>query len=214
MNKKLLVATLFAASTTGAFAQSAFEGFYGQAGIGYESTSVSFSGGSVQGFPYGVSADNSNSFAGTVGIGTYFALTSNFLLGIGAEYSPIPGSNANVTLSIPGTTTPSISGTYKKKDSYNLFISPAIAIDKDKLAYAKVGYTGANIETSILGSSNTTSYTGYSLGLGYKQIIRGGLYGFGEVNYAAYSSKSDGGGFSGTNKPTATNVLVGIGYKF
>jgi opacity protein-like surface antigen len=200
MNKKLLVATLFAASTTGAFAQSAFEGFYGQAGIGYESTSVSFSGGSVQGFPYGVSADNSNSFAGTVGIG--------------AEYSPIPGSNANVTLSIPGTTTPSISGTYKKKDSYNLFISPAIAIDKDKLAYAKVGYTGANIETSILGSSNTTSYTGYSLGLGYKQIIRGGLYGFGEVNYAAYSSKSDGGGFSGTNKPTATNVLVGIGYKF
>lgn len=195
-------------------AQSNFTGFYGQAGIGYESTSISFTGGSVQGFPYSVSSNNSNSFAGTVGIGAYLPVTSNFLLGIGAEYSPIPSSNTNFTLSVPGTTTPSIPGTWKKKDSYNFFVSPAIAIDKDKLAYAKVGYTGANIETTIFGSSDTTSYKGYSLGLGYKQILQGGLYGFGEVNYAAYSSKSDGDGFSGTNKPTATNLMVGIGYKF
>lgn len=193
MNKRLLVATLFAASATGAFAQSAFEGFYGQAGVGYESSSTSFSGGSVQGFPYSVSANNSNSFAGTVGIGAYFAVTSNFLLGIGAEYSPIPSSNANFTLNVPGTNLASVPGTWKKKDSYNLFVSPAIAIDKNKLTYAKIGFTGTNIELTIGGDSETTSYTGYSLGLGYKQIIQGGLYGFGEVNYAAYSSKSDGG---------------------
>ena len=73
--------------------------------------------------------------------------------------------------------------------------------------------TGANIESSG-GATEKTSYTGYSLGLGYKQIIQGGLYGFGEVNYAAFSSKGDGNGLSGTNQPTATNILVGLGYKF
>ena len=213
MNKKLLVAALFAASTTGAFAQSAFEGYFGQVGIGYESTAVSFTGGTTSGQSYSATANNSNSFAGTVGIGAYFPVTSSFLLGVGAEYSPIPGSNANFSISVPSVAYTG-TGTYKKKDSYNLFISPAIAIDKDKLAYAKVGYTGANIESTGAGATDTTSYTGYSLGLGYKQIIQGGLYGFGEVNYAAYSSKNDGNSLSGTNKPTATNVLVGLGYKF
>jgi len=214
MKIKLLVAAAATVVASSAMAQSAFEGFFGQVGIGYESASTSFTGGTVSGTGYSVSADNSNSFAGTVAIGGYFPVSGSFLLGVGAEYSPIPGSSANYTISVPAASPSTYSGTWKKKDSYNLFVSPAIAIDKDKLAYAKVGFTGANIDSTYAGSSETTGYTGYSLGLGYKQIIQGGLYGFGEVNYAAYSSKNDGGGFSGTNKPTATNVLVGLGYKF
>ena len=214
MKIKLLVAAAATVVASSAMAQSAFQGFFGQVGVGYESASTSFTGGTVEGTSYSASANNSNSFAGTVAIGGYFPVSGSFLLGVGAEYSPIPSSSANITLTIPAANPSTYSGTWKKKDSYNLFVSPAIAIDKDKLAYAKVGFTGANIEATIDGSTNTTSYTGYSLGLGYKQIIQGGLYGFGEVNYAAYSSKSDGAGFSGTNKPTATNVLVGVGYKF
>jgi hypothetical protein len=214
MKIKLLVAAAATVVASSAMAQSAFEGFFGQVGIGYESASTSFTGGTVSGTGYSVSADNSNSFAGTVAIGGYFPVSGSFLLGVGAEYSPIPGSSANYTISVPAASPSTYSGTWKKKDSYNLFVSPAIAIDKDKLAYAKVGFTGANIDSTYAGSTETTGYTGYSLGLGYKQIIQGGLYGFGEVNYAAYSSKNDGGGFSGTNKPTATNVLVGLGYKF
>jgi hypothetical protein len=214
MKIKLLVAAAVTVVASSAMAQSAFQGFFGQVGVGYESASTSFTGGTVEGTSYSASANNSNSFAGTVAIGGYFPVSGSFLLGVGAEYSPIPGSSANITLTIPAANPSTYSGTWKKKDSYNLFVSPAIAIDKDKLAYAKVGFTGANIDATIDGSTNTTSYTGYSLGLGYKQIIQGGLYGFGEVNYAAYSSKSDGAGFSGTNKPTATNVLVGVGYKF
>jgi opacity protein-like surface antigen len=214
MKIKLLVAAAATVVASSAMAQSAFQGFFGQVGVGYESASTSFTGGTVSGTGYSVSSNNSNSFAGTVAIGGYFPVSGSFLLGVGAEYSPIPGSSADVTVSIPAASPSTYSGTWKKKNSYNLFVSPAIAIDKDKLAYAKVGFTGANVETTFAGSSETTSYTGYSLGLGYKQIIQGGLYGFGEVNYAAYSSQSDGGGFSGTNKPTATNVLVGVGYKF
>lgn len=209
MKKKLLVAALFTVVGTGAMAQSAFEGAYGQIGIGYESTSVNFSGGTVGGVGYSASANNSNSFSGVIGVGGYFPVTSTFLMGIGIEYNPIPSSSANATITVPSL---GLSGTtsYKKKDSYNIFVSPAIAIEKDKLAYAKVGYTGATIQAD----GENTNYTGYSLGLGYKQIIDGGLYGFGEVNYAAFSSQNDGTGLTGTNKPSTMNVMVGIGYKF
>ncbi len=208
MKKKLLVASLLTLAGTGAMAQSAFEGFYAQAGIGYESVTPSFTGGSVDGFGYTGTGNNANSFAGTIGAGYNFAVTPSFLLGIGAEYSPIAGSKANYTLTVPGI----VSGTdqYNKKDSYNIFISPSIVIDKDKLAYAKVGYTGANVTSD----GENTSLNGYSLGLGYKQIISGGLYGFGEVNYASYANANVGGGATGSFSFNSTNVLVGLGYKF
>ena len=208
MKKKLLVASLLTLAGTGAMAQSAFEGFYAQAGIGYESVTPSFTGGSVDGYGYTATGNNANSFAGTIGAGYNFAVTPSFLLGIGAEYSPIAGSKANFTLTVPGIE--SATDQYNKKDSYNIFISPSIVIDKDKLAYAKVGYTGANVTSD----GDNTSLNGYSLGLGYKQIISGGLYGFGEVNYASYANANVGGGATGSFSFNSTNVLVGLGYKF
>ena len=208
MKKKLLVASLLTLAGTGAMAQSAFEGFYAQAGIGYESVTPSFTGGSVDGFGYTGTGNNANSFAGTIGAGYNFAVTPSFLLGIGAEYSPIAGSKANYTLTVPGIE--SATDQYNKKDSYNIFISPSIVIDKDKLAYAKGGYTGANVTSD----GDNTSLNGYSLGLGYKQIISGGLYGFGEVNYASYAKTNVGGGATGSFSANSTNVLVGLGYKF
>jgi outer membrane immunogenic protein len=208
MKKKLLVASLLTLAGTGAMAQSAFEGFYAQAGIGYESVTPSFTGGSVDGFGYTGTGNNANSFAGTIGAGYNFAVTPSFLLGIGAEYSPIAGSKANITTTVAGIG--SETDQYNKKDSYNIFISPSIVIDKDKLAYAKVGYTGANVTSD----GDNTSLNGYSLGLGYKQIISGGLYGFGEVNYASYANTNVGDGATGSFSANSTNVLVGLGYKF
>ena len=169
MKIKLLVAAAATVVASSAMAQSAFQGFFGQVGVGYEAASTSFTGGTG----YSISANNSNSFAGTVAIGGYFPVSGSFLLGVGAEYSPIPGSSANVTLSVPADDPSTYSGTWKKKNSYNLFVSPAIAIDKDKLAYAKVGFTGANIDSTFSGSTTTTSYTGYSLGLGYTNFELG-----------------------------------------
>jgi opacity protein-like surface antigen len=63
---------------------------------------------------------------------------------------------------------------------------------------------------------------GYSLGLGYKQIISGGWYGFGEVNYAMFGNaslnKSKFGEIyvstTGSFKANSMNVLVGLGYRF
>jgi outer membrane immunogenic protein len=219
MKIKLLVAAAATVVISSAMAQSAFEGAYGQLGVGYESVNPSFSNGTVTsgdatGTGYTVSSSNGNSFIGNVGIGAYFPVDKTFLLGVGAEYSPFAGSSTNYTISLPAYSY-SETGSWKKKNSYNIFLSPAIAIDKDKLAYAKVGYTGMSTQsTAADGTQNTTNYTGYSLGLGYKQMVSGSIYAFGEVNYAAYGSKSIGSDVSGTAKPTTMNALVGVGYKF
>ena len=62
------------------------------------------------------------------------------------------------------------------------------------------------------GTQSNDDYTGYSLGLGYKQMVSRSIYAFGEVNYFTYGSKE--GVFGLTNKPSTMNALVGVGYKF
>ena len=223
MKKKLLVASLFALTGSVAMAQSAFEGAYGQLGIGYESIMPSVknyqitSGSTV--VPLSSSANTANSFTGTVTLGYMFSVQKDFLLGIGAEYSPLQGQSANTSLSSPNVTPNTLPGSYKKKNSYNIFLSPATPIGKDGLLYGKVGYTGMQID-----SGETTNYSGYSLGLGYKQMISGGFYGFGEANYFSYGNKSESSSgrlsngnaytISGTSNANAFNFLVGVGYRF
>ncbi len=195
--KKLLVAAAVAGLVGTVNAQSAFEGAYGQLGIGYQSSKAKDN---VSG-----SYDSTNGFASTVGLGYNFSVSKDFLLGLGAEYSFIPTSEANTTyINDNGST-----GTekYKNQNTYNIFLTPGIVISKDSLAYAKVGYTG----TTYKFPTSSYNLTGYSFGLGYKQIINGGLYGFAEGNYFSYNDKDINGAKLGGN---SMNFLVGVGYKF
>lgn len=231
IHKIMIITGLTALTATTVNAQSKFEGFYGQAGIGYETVTPSLSygninitnnGSPVASLPISSSVSNSNSFAGTVTVGYNYAVTKDFLLGLGAEYSPIAGSKANFSGS--NSTIGTVNGQYNKENSYNIFLSPATPIGTDGLLYGKVGYTGASIKSQYNGgSSATNNLTGYSLGVGYKQFITAGLYGFGEVNYASYSNLSfNDSATSGTYRATQTttisanavNLLVGLGYKF
>jgi opacity protein-like surface antigen len=215
MKKQLLLAAATTVLAGSAMAQSAFEGFYGQIGVGYESVSPSFSGGTVAATPttrtpYSISSDNINGFTGNVALGYTFALSPAFTLGLGAEYAPLESSSANYTLRIPAVAYTE-KGNTKKTNSYNIFLAPGVVIDKDKLVYVKVGYTGMSLKSA----NDTTNFTGYSAGLGYKQMISGSLYGFAEVNYAKYGNQNIGGaGVTGNLNASATNALVGIGYKF
>ena len=217
--KKLLLASILAFAGTGAMAQSAFEGFYGQVGVGYESIDSGFSNGTMitggaAGQAFNISSSSSKSLTGNVGLGAYFPVTSTFLLGVGADYSPIAGSSTNFTFRIP-TAGFAETNSWKKTSSQTVFVSPAYVVAKDKLAYAKVGYAGLSTQkTNTNGTRDATDYTGYSLGFGYKQMFSGSIYAFGEVNYAAYGSKSLGSDNNGSSKPTAMNALVGVGYKF
>ena len=217
------------------YAQSRFEGFYGQAGIGYESTGFSIlnvidtlPASSYP--PNGVSIPRPNpvinksaGFAGTMTLGYTYALTNQFLLGVGAEYSPLSQSTQNITDA-------GVMGTIAMTKSWNLFLSPGYAIDDDKAIYTKLGYSRAKITNSDAASGNQTStlLSGYSLGLGYKQFFASNWYGFIESNYTAYRnyeiSAPEPFNYQGVAYTTGTNnkslgaysanALIGIGYKF
>ena len=210
MKIKLLVAAAATVVASSAMAQSAFEGAYGQLGIGYESTkqNFKFADGST------ITNETTNSFASTAGLGYYFGVSSSFLLGVGAEYSFLPSSKSGV-IAINGDPANSDNATVTKTSSYAVFVSPALAIDKDKLAYAKIGYSGSTYKVQSDTGDTTTNYNGYLFGLGYKQIINGGLYGFAEGNYAMSNKKSPFADFPNvTTAPDLMNFMVGIGYKF
>jgi len=228
--KKLAIYTvqvgLLSALVIGSAQAQSFEGFYGQVGVGYESVAPSYSNSNftvsgVGSAPINTSISNSNGVTGVVTLGYMGEITKDFLLGLGAEYSPIAGQKANYSGSVLGTSLGN--GQYNKENSYNIFLSPATPFGKDGLLYGKVGYTGASIKDTFGSASNTKNYNGYSLGIGYKQIISGGLYGFAEGNYFSYgnqTSTSSGviSGYTVTASTTANanayNLLVGLGYKF
>ena len=200
MKKHLLAlaaASLLAVGTQ-AQAQSAFEGAFGQIGIGYQSSKAKAE--------QGVNFSSTTGFASVVGAGYNFSVSKDFLLGIGAEYSFLPTSNANFTYSDDGVS--QSTDKYKNSNTYNVFLTPGLVISKDSLAYAKVGYTG----TTYKFPDTNYSLSGYSLGLGYKQIIDGGLYGFAEGNYFSYGNKTTEGGVKLNGN--SMNFLVGVGYKF
>ena len=77
---RLLLATSLMSLAAPSFAQSAFGGFYGQVGIGYENSVPSYSGGTLYGitpgplYSYGVSGGTTDSFAGTVTLGYYLPM--------------------------------------------------------------------------------------------------------------------------------------------
>ena len=220
--KFVALAAFFVSAT--ASAQSKFDGAYGQVGIGYESVSPSYSAsGSIGGTAINgdTSINTANSFTGVVTLGFMTSITKDFLLGAGVEYSPIAGQKANYSAGAYGTTV--YKGQYNKENSYNIFISPAMPVGQDGLLYGKVGYTGASIKDTYDGGSSSSNYQGYSLGAGYKQIIQGGLYGFGEFNYSMFGDKTNSysGSVNGrnysysmTSSANVGNIIAGIGYKF
>ena len=238
---KLLVAAAATVLASSVMAQSAFEGFYGQIATGYENNTIqntnlvvgpnsdrSHTGGTLSG---GGTA-TSGSAPLILGLGYTFSLAPKFTLGLGADYSALSQTTNTATYNFGGGCSDPNGGCaqvkYKISNRYNIFVTPGFAIDKDKLAYLKVGYSGVTAQAQPqngVANSFSTNLSGYVVGLGYKQIISGGFYGFGEANYYGYSKAS----FNGTSPNTdgtpsqpislnpgvnAYNFLVGVGYKF
>lgn len=231
MKYALLVVSMMAAGTVSA-QSSKFQGAFGQIGVGYENVDPSAGSSTLsvnqRNIPVNTSITSTNSGVGTIGIGWYQDVAKGFLLGVGAEYSPFAGAGGTTTvttaLRLPGQTNISNEYSYQKKNSYNIYLSPAVLVGTDGMAYAKVGFTGAKV---LAFESLDYNFTGYSLGLGYRHMFKGGLYGFVEANYADYGSltKSVSNPISGassgrtltasnTKSLTTYNFLVGVGYKF
>ena len=227
MNKlKFLVAASTIVLANASFAQqSKFQGAFGQLGLGYESVSqTQQSATGAANFtpvPVNTSSNNANGMTGTFALGWYQNIGKGFLMGVGAEYSPFAGSAANKTATVQvGPMVISNDYRWQKQESYNIFLSPAMTVGTDGLAYAKIGYTGVKATDF---TTRTDNLTGYSLGVGYKQLFADGWYGFIEFNYANYGKATmtvtdppGGPRFDGTatNGLATYNGLAGIGYRF
>jgi hypothetical protein len=243
MSKNLLVAALLSLAATGAMAQSAFQGFYGQLSTGYESNNVGSANatGSQVGQPNDTWNTSSQSFGGAplvIGLGYNFSVAPKWLIGIGADYSALSQKSSSFSSTVPGAQGGTVSGqSIEASNRFNIFVAPSYEIDKDKLVYLKAGYSSvtakwnaptyytdtANAAASgpITDLSNQNSTVGgYIVGLGYKQIITGGFYGFAEANYMSYSKPSfssttrDGYKLSVSPSLNSYQALVGVGYKF
>lgn len=232
MKIKLLIAVASILVANSVIAQSVFQGAYVQLGIGLDQNSISSSqvslsvgGGAVPNET--IPSSSASSFSGVVGLGYNFKINDDFLLGVGADYGLVPSSAFNGGPSADGF----FAGTQTKiSNRYNIFITPGYVIDQNKLTYLKVGYSSQTVKVTDLTTSEGTygetigsgRANGYVLGLGYKQMITKGFYGFGEANYYSYSGASfggvtlsDGSGISGYSpKTSAYQFLVGVGYKF
>jgi hypothetical protein len=212
------------------FAQSQFAGAYGQISTGYENNGVSSA--QLTGTPYGSTPNTTNSISTNtgsaplvLGLGYLFPMKNNFTLGLGIDYSALTQETGSSAFYYSGD-----SDNYNYKftisNRFSIFAAPGYAIDKDKLAYAKIGYSSQSVQYSqtncCSSPSNKAQVSGYVLGLGYKQLITGGLYGFAEANYYTYAKPSlsstytDGGGGTVTSNPnvSAYNLLLGVGYRF
>jgi len=210
-----------------------------------------------------LSSSSSQTFGGAplvLGAGYYWQASDKWLIGLGADYSALTQTSPSISknsVNAPGSTaipageTVTLNGAnLQLSNRFNLFITPGYAIDKDKLVYVKAGYsqvsTQYNRTTSLTrtangvsrnypstGGSQTDSYGGFLVGLGYKQIITGGLYGFVEGNYMGYSAPSysitsnnaadTSRGVTNTSTRTVTTsyssfntyqMLIGLGYTF
>lgn len=236
---KLLVALVATGLVaTSAFAQkSAFEGFYGQIATGYESNSVSSIGPSGYDSTDRISDSwntSNQSFGGAplvIGLGYNFTVAPKWVVGIGIDYSALSQQSSNFSSSYRNV---SLNGqTIQISNRYNIFVTPGYELDKDKLVYLKAGYSGVSQKVNSANSvtvdtvtmtdssvSQTKNLSGYVVGLGYKQMITSGLYGFAEFNYMSYSKANFSGNldttYSLTSNPSTTSyqALVGVGYKF
>lgn len=159
--------------------------------------------------------------SGTWAVGSLSAITDKFLLGIGLEHEPIASGTHKVkTVSSTGSVTYS---TYAQKSHFNVFLSPAYALSKDKLVFGKIGYTNSTEEVDFDADETPDHIAeGVVLGAGYKQIVSGGVFFFGEANYYRYPPKNyttsgitrDGLIFVSDQKITSKgfSTSVGIGY--
>ncbi len=205
---------------------SGFGGFYTQIGLGYQNftPSLATSNYTVSGTRYGANnqISSSQSMTGTITAGYDFTVNPGFLLGLGAELSPFAGKSSAISGATAGTTAiPATS--YKLNNTYNLFLSPSFPVDKLTAIYAKVGYSRANVSSGP--NLDSLSYSGYSVGLGYKTIVSGSLYAYVEGNYYNYGKVNDAGtaivpgsstsyGYSNSFTANSYNLLYGLGVRF
>ena len=229
----LLSSLLFISfSSSNAYAQSTFAGFYGQISTGYEEDLL-------QSLNVTTTTNGSTSTATgrderirgvplVVGFGYFFDAYKDFKLGVGLDYSALTQSQVMVPTNKNGAP-----NTFYIQNRTSIFLMPGWQIDESKLLYLKGGYSTQKVSEDRVGNNNASGYNisgwqnGYIVGAGYRQEIYKGLYGFVEANYMQYNNVdlysmhttyAGGASYPSTTfqnpKGITYTTLAGVGYKF
>ncbi len=225
------------------FADSRFEGFFGNISTGYEDDRFS----NIK--PSWINLQNPTTHNGTgsaspknvsqmtlvLGLGYFHPIDGKFMLGVGADHSPLANSTKNFShhsVRVDGFEFDIKNMKYEISNRADAFLMPAYALDTDKLLYGKLGYSTAKLKYTqgadpavglTSGFESATQLNGFILGVGYKQTIQDGIYGFVEANHIEYGRKNISGSgsssgeeirFNSSPSVTVNNILVGIGYNF
>lgn len=221
-------AMAFAINANAQSTEHTWSGLYGQLGfLGYGSYMPKQSSGTTTAFnspiPTVFSANRINGYIGNISLGYNYEINPQFLLGLGSTLYPGTSKTAPTQASTPLGST---HGTYSIADIYSIYLTPAYALNQQQLIYGKIGYTEATTHSSAQGnlmgnfSEQTSHIHGMVYGLGYKQVIAGSIYAFGEVNYAIDKPKhvsittSDNLIINSTAKASGYDFILGIGYHF
>ena len=146
---------------------SDWEGGFTQFGIGYQNQSLSDSGGvsngnldPSMGAGYTASFSNKGSFTTQIGGGYNFKVSDNFLLGIGLDVSPFPNSAMNLNVTDGAN---SYNYSVKAKTNYDYYFDLGVVIDRNNLAYVKLGEATTNFSNGIGNVNGTLGGQGIKL---------------------------------------------------
>lgn len=216
--KKILLGALFAVFACPLFAQSAFDGFYGQIGIGGAQSQINANSTDDTSLSTNPNINNKSTGTSLNGIASvgYSQSFDNYLQGFnlagnifylignqsaGSVNNSFPPSNTGVT--------ESLSGKYKLQNTWGISLEPGYYFTKDILGYLKFAYVSSTLNSSFSCTTSdnacltpggskegTSSFTtnktinGIGYGIGGKYEITKEIYGALDFLYVDYTKSN------------------------
>ena len=225
MNKILkLSAIALLASSTSLMAQSkSFEGV--SLGISASVAGAEVSGNSASSSP---GTRSSNGSIGKVAeiaaidLSYGYPVSNNFLVAIGASYTPGKAKAGTGTYTGDGTTGDTNGKlNLEISDPYTIYIAPTYAVSKDAALYAKLGYSKADVNVTATDSASLSrkpgDLEGITYAIGSKILLNNNLYIGVEASLTEYDSISatrTTGSVNVNADATVAQGTITLGYKF
>ena len=225
MNKILkLSAVALLASSTSLMAQSkSFEGV--SLGLSASVVGAEVSGNSASSSP------GTRTSSGSIGkvaeiaaidLSYGHAVNNNFLIAIGASYTPGKAKAGTGTYTGDGTTGDTNGSlNLELKDPYTIYIAPTYAVSKDAALYAKLGYSKADVNVTATDSAalskKPNDLEGITYAIGSKILLNNNVYIGVEASLTEYDSISATRSTGSVNVNADATVAQGtitLGYKF
>ena len=225
MNKILkLSAIALLASSTSLMAQSkSFEGV--SLGLSASVVGAEVSGNSASSSP------GTRSSSGSIGkvaeiaaidLSYGYPVSNNFLVAIGASYTPGKAKAGTGTYTGDGTTGDTNGKlNLEISDPYTIYIAPTYAVSKDAALYAKLGYSKADVNVTATDSASLSQkpgdLEGITYAIGSKILLNNNLYIGVEASLTEYDSISatrTTGSVNVNADATVAQGTITLGYKF